>query len=833
MAFVGSEHGPRRSEMAAELGAESLGVDSRGLERMIAACRGEEEQGRVTPVLQDPGGNQFVEWEIAAGRKRRVYLKHLGYELSGPDLQVQEVREEGERFADALLTCASQGVAGYLEEARSAGKIDPQQFASASKAVPANLEAWVRDPLIHALSPNLRGGIARAIEAEDWEALVNAFRKRMSFGTGGIRGLMAFDRASIERLQQDGIDAPILKGPNTFNNIVVLLTSAGVAAYGRKCGFRSIVIGYDSRVRGADFARLIATLFLSYGYLVYLFDAPCPYPEVTFAIPHLRADLGILISASHNDYRYNGYKLSCSNGSQFDPAERDELYNRFIVPATSASIRLTPLARAPREQLVYLGGDRPLPGVDYHGASIQDLHGAHRRHVESFLVHRGRPDAASAVGIGFCAFHGAGRVAVPALLRDAGFTNVRVVEENGLNDLNGLFPSFRSDPGREQQPDPGDPRAARVAADAFRRQYGEERWRETDVLVGTDPDADRCGVVVKIPQEERADFGGEDSTLLSADEMWALLLWYRLTQDARVVPAESFVALSHTTTDTITRLALRFGAGVVKTWVGFGSLAAGVRDVWEGRLAQGLHEGKRSPDDPLCHPYLYESYGMEGERRRFNLAALEQSNGFSILGGPPPDARSLGTGGHVRDKDGTFAALLVAEVAQWAKDRGTTIYELLDREIHCDREIGLFVTYYEPDPLDGEYPGIEGDLLKKEALSRVLALGEESRRRGLRLGAQEVKSCVLYRTGKYDHLYPPGQGFAFPDEGVRFYFDAERRQHATVRPSGTTNSLRFHVQLFSRPERDEVRAQRRALRAEARAIVTRLREVMGVPRAEA
>ena len=162
--------------------------------------------------------------------------------------------------------------------------------------------------------------------------------------------MMAFDRESVVRLKEEGIVAPILKGPNTINDVVLLRTSAGVAKFGREQqpAFDKLVIGYDSRIRGHDLAAVVAQLFLAYGYTVYFFDEPGPYPEMTFAIPYkeIRADLGILISASHNDYRYNGYKLSCGNGSQFDPEQRDEMYNRYIATAKFEDIKLCPFWKA-------------------------------------------------------------------------------------------------------------------------------------------------------------------------------------------------------------------------------------------------------------------------------------------------------------------------------------------------------------------------------------------------------------------------------------------------------------------------------------------------------
>ncbi|MCE5229503.1 hypothetical protein LLG95_07890 [bacterium] len=231
---------------------------------------------------------------------------------------------------EQILKDAEAGIGQYLQGALDAGKINRGLYEAASRETLPNLREWLESRRIDEVSPNLKAGIADAVAAGRWEELVNAYRQYMRFGTGGIRGMMAFDKTSIVKMQQDGLDARILKGPNTLNNIIVTRVSAGVAKFGKDGGrnFDRIVIGYDSRVRGGDFARLIAELFLAYGYTVYLFDEPCPYPEVTFAIPYkeIKAHVGLLISASHNDYRYNGYKLSSGNGSQFDPKERDEMY---------------------------------------------------------------------------------------------------------------------------------------------------------------------------------------------------------------------------------------------------------------------------------------------------------------------------------------------------------------------------------------------------------------------------------------------------------------------------------------------------------------------------
>ncbi|MFC1634568.1 hypothetical protein ACFL5Z_06970 [Planctomycetota bacterium] len=742
---------------------------------------------------------------------------------------------------------ASIKISEYLDEALRNDRIDRQLYEEARKHTLPNLRRWLEDEHIDVISPHLKEGVCNAINNEQWENLVNAFRQSVRFGTGGIRGMMAFDKTSIIQLKNEGLNAPILKGPNTINDLVFLLTSVGVAQFGKDQNppFQKVVVGYDSRIRGQDLAALVAQLFLAYDYTVYFFDAPCPYPEVTFAIPHesIKADVGILISASHNDYRYNGYKLSCRNGSQFDPEERDEMYEKYIATAEPGQISLCPFNEAPNGRLWFLGGKEQVPEFDYVGREdcFIDIHKQHRDHVKSFLLMRDlaerQSSSADPLRIAYCAFHGAGNVAVPRLLEEVGFVSIKKITRDGLNDLDGLFPSFCSEPGREQQPDPGDPRAAKIAVEAFKSEYPGQ-FDDTDILIGTDPDADRCGVVVKVPENQQHLYGGENYCLLPADDLWALILWYRLRmsmENGKVKDADKkFVTLSNTTSDSITRLALKHGIGVVRTWVGFASLAAATRDVWDGKKEQILNlvDGRNQTYTDLCHPYVCDCQGMKDGKRSINIGAMEQSNGFSILGGPPPDGRSLGIGGHVRDKDGTFAALLASEIAAWAKeDQKTNLIDLLDQRIYLDRKIGLFVNLYEPDPLDGEYPGIEGDRLKKTILRRALGYFQLALSGDLKIAGFPVKSACIYRTGKYDAIYPPTYDFQFPDEGVRFFFDDETN-HLTIRPSGTGNSLRFHIQLHDNSvTASNLIEKKTELRSKGKAIMDNLRELLKAPRA--
>lgn len=773
----------------------------------------------------------------------------------------------------ALLQQAEHGISGFLRSQREQGRLTGTYYEEAVGKTLPNLGKWLTAAELDAISPGLREGLREAIRNREWEALTNACSRDVAFGTGGIREKMGANRDAVLRLKNEGIHAPIIKGPNTINDVVYLLTSAGVARFGlhRQPPFSKVVVGFDSRVRGRDFARLIASLFLAYDYTVYLFDEACLYPSVTFAVPTLKADVGVFISASHNDFRYNGYKLSCQNGSQFDPKERAELYDNFIKTARFTDIQLLPLDQAPREKLWFLGGVRsqdhrvvkegqhqsmpladPLPdaGNLYVGRAdrILDLHTLHAEQIKRFLLRRDLIEhARMPLRIGYSAFNGSGRKLVPRLLSESGFQHVYRIMK--LDPLDGMFPAFCSEPGREQQPDPGDWRAADIAVEAFKKEYPGE-WDEVDLIIGTDPDADRCGVIVKVPPRQRPAYPHPGTSepceyaLLSADEVWSLILWYRLKQEiekyGKILEVQTkFIALSHTTTDLLTSIARKFGLGVLKTWVGFAQLAAGTRAIWDlsaGQDTDGItengklpsyDEGRRHTDQTVCNRTIHSWEAMDDRRRRFNVAALEQSNGFSLLGGPPLDERSLGVEGHVRDKDGTLAAVLVAELAQYAKEQGTNILDLVDEKLFLDPALGLYVTHYEPDPMDGEYEGLAGYTKKRNILAAAEEMLEQSARTSLTLGGLQVVGSTVYRTGKYDSVNWEG----FPDEGFRFYFDPERLSHLTIRPSGTSNALRFHVQLYGgHPTRENLIARKAELRKTAVRIVEDIRERIGAAR---
>ncbi|MCM8768766.1 MAG: hypothetical protein NC911_03675, partial [Candidatus Omnitrophica bacterium] len=447
-------------------------------------------------------------------------------------------------------------------------------------------------------------------------------------------------------------------------------------------------------------------------------------------------------------------------------------------------------------KLTLLGENQP--SRRYKITKVVNIQSSHLRHIKKFILDQARLKKwAGKVNIGYSAFHGAGRFSVPKILKDIGFRRLKVI--HSLNKTDGLFPCFLL----EQQPDPGDPVAAGIAREEFGREYGRRLLKHLDFLIGTDPDADRTGMIIKVPGKQqqvykeilarpphltlpkalaRTEANG-DWLLLDADLAWTLLLWYRLEKKRLAGGdfSEDFIVLNHCTSDALAAVALKYGVGVVKTWVGFAMISEAIDRVWKGETLS-----------PEQQPHLiYQAIAMES--RRVNVGAFEQSNGFSIFGGPPLPGERLGENGHVRDKDGTLAAVLLAEIAAYAKSEGLELLELVDQKIYLDPQIGLFATYYEPEPYWGQYEGLTGLSRKIEILKEVEKLSTQVKEgRQINIGQYRVSRVETYRTGKYDRVH---QWEGFPDEGIRFFFGEGGMNYLTVRPSGTSQCLRIHIQL--------------------------------------
>ncbi len=738
----------------------------------------------------------------------------------------------------AVLDGLDREINLYLESKLKSGEIREELYRKAKENTMRNIRKWVGDAYIIENSPGFLEGFLQAVKEKRWEEIIYAFSDDISFGTAGIRGLACFNEDDVNKFKELGFNAPIIRGPNTINDIVLLLKSAGLAKYARDRGFKSIVIGYDSRINGREFAELISKLFLSFGINVYLFDEACPYPELVYAVPTIGADLGVLISASHNDKRYNGYKISSKTGAQIDIEQRNVVYNDYIRKTTTKDIRLKGFEYSGKS-LVFLGGSEKLEGNDYLGKGLVDMHTKHINHIKNFIIDKGMFSRwADKINLGYCAFYGAGYKAVPRILRELGIKNIRIVSE--MNRLDGTFPCFHL----YQQPDPGDSVANNVAAEQFKKEHSEEAFKNLDVMISTDPDADRVGFAVKVPENQkwvyrkisgrpenlennlkemlhgykkRADY---DWYLLTADEAFSLLFWYRLHKmkemNNGVLPdaEKSFIVINHTTTDALERLAQKHGVGVVTAWVGIMFMSKCVEKIWNREVL----------DPEKDHDYVLSTTGMDGDRC-INLGLMEQSSGMTIMGGRPPPGKYLGENGHTRDKDGILAAVIFTELVAYAKSKGKNIIDLLDENVYLDPDIGFFANYYEASPYWGQFEGPTGLSKKISILKRADKLFEDfNSGKEFVFAGKKVVSMERYATGKYDELH----GWkGFPDEGIRFFFDKERLSYMTIRPSGTSHCLRFHIQLHADVSKSNLLEKKAETYQKAKEIVAEVRKMCG------
>lgn len=728
---------------------------------------------------------------------------------------------------DNIIEVARKGINTYLDQKYIQGEIRKELYEDAKKNVISNITTWLKDENIKKISPNFRAGIKKAVKSERWEDLIYAFLDKIAFGTAGIRGITAFNEKELKDLSQNGIKAKMLRGPNTINEITFLLISAGIADYCAEKNLKSIVMGYDSRIQGETFARLIAKIFLAKGLKIYLFDEASPYPEVNFAVPFLKADLGITISASHNDKRYNGYKISSDTGAGLNIWERNYIYNNFIKNASTNDIKLEEFEKVKKDKLVFLGGNELLKEKNYYSRDLINIHKFHLEHIKKFIMDKRMLEIwAKRINIGYSAYHGSGWKAVPSLLKDLDFTNLKII--HNLNRLDGMFPCF----SLEQQPDPADPLAARIAVDEFKNEYGEKSFQGLDILIGTDPDADRVGLIVRVPsgqQRSYREFAEAQQhfkstkdfswTLLDADTLWTILLWYRLEKEkeqneGRIPDAEKkFIVLNHLTTDAIVKLAQKYSLGAMKTWVGFAMISNAIEKIWKGKELT----------NKLFPEMVFETFDMT-KNRSINVGAMEQSSGFSILGGPPLIGEKFGEGGHIRDKDGTFAAILLAELAAYAKSEGKTIIELVDEKIYLNPDIGCFINDYEPIPYWGQFEGPTGLSKKINILKKANDIREKIEKgEGVSFAGLKVLSTEIYKTGKYDELH---RWAGFPDEGIRFYFDNKRNDYLTIRPSGTSHCIRIHIQLKAENvTEDNLLSKKLETRQKAREVINESRKI--------
>jgi phosphoglucomutase len=459
-----------------------------------------------------------------------------------------------------------------------------------------------------------------------WEELNDRFYKTLAFGTGGLRGRTIGNIVTRAEQGQGGPNGrpehPCI-GTATMNFYNLSRAVRGLIAYVKPFVGAArkpvLVFAHDTRHFSRDFAEFCARVCADLGCDAYLFEGPRSTPQLSFAVRELRADAGVVLTASHNPSHDNGFKAYFDDGAQIiDPAASS------IVREVNAITRenYEPVAQDQRGRIITLGADMDARYV----ARIQTL------------LLRPALLEGTAIKIVFTNLHGTGgHINVP-MLRSLGF-DVLTVPEQDIQD--GRFPTVAS-------PNPENAPALQMAVDLAEKSGA-------GLVIGTDPDADRIGVAVR-------DRDGR-MVYLTGNQIGSLLAWYRvktcfdlgwLTQANR---SRAVLVKTYVTTGLQRAIADGFGIGVVDTLTGFKYIAAKLR-----KYEEAIPADKKGD---------YRSLSEEQTR----LLRLEYSR-FFVFGGE----ESYGFLGSdsVRDKDANGAALMFAEVAAYAQSLGKTIPELLD-----------------------------------------------------------------------------------------------------------------------------------------------------------
>jgi phosphoglucomutase len=532
----------------------------------------------------------------------------------------------------AAMSANGEKLTANIERAVAAGQL----LASAAKKIRALLAEAPSDLYYRAID--------ELIAAKEWPELNDRFYKTLAFGTGGLRGRTIGKIVTKAERGDSASDGPPqfpCVGTNAMNSYNINRATRGLVAYlhdfvgsteSRPTDKKpKIVIAHDTRFFSIEFAELTAKIASENGCDAFLFPEPRSTPELSFAVRHLRASAGVVITASHNPPHDNGYKVYFDDGAQVIEPHASGIIEK-VNAITSETF--TPLPQNRQGSITMLG---------------KDVDEAYMRRLETLIVDPSVLRIGKTFNIVYTPLHGTGGVIIKPMLGRLGF-NFHVVAEQDRFD--GGFPTVKS-------PNPENAEALQMGIALAKKQ-------NSDLVVATDPDCDRMGVAV------RTAFG--ETQLLSGNQIGSLLAYYRAkklfelgvltTQNA----ARGVIIKTFVTTDLQKAIAEHFGLRCVETLTGFKYIGAKL----------GKYECALPQDQQKNYVDLSEE-----ETRRLRL----EHSSFYVCGGE--ESFGYSGGDFVRDKDGNGAAIMFCEVAAYARSRNQTLVELLD-EIYS-----IFGYYFE------------------------------------------------------------------------------------------------------------------------------------------
>ncbi|HER1268136.1 TPA: phospho-sugar mutase [Streptococcus pyogenes] len=513
----------------------------------------------------------------------------------------------------------------------------------------------------------------------------DAFYTNLEFGTAGMRGYIG-------------------AGTNRINIYVVRQATEGLAKLietkGEEAKKRGVAIAYDSRHFSPEFAFESAQVLAQHGIKSYVFETLRPTPELSFAVRHLNAYAGIMVTASHNPAPFNGYKVYGQDGGQLPPADADALTDFIRAIENPFAVELADLDESKSAGLIQVIGE----DVDMeYLREVKDVN------INQDLINNFGKD----MKIVYTPLHGTGEMLTRRALAQAGFESVVVVESQAKADPD--FSTVKS-PNPESQ-----------AAFALAEELGREV--DADVLVATDPDADRLGVEIRQPDGSYKN--------LSGNQIGAIIAKYILEahKTAGTLPENAALAKSIVSTELVTKIAESYGATMFNVLTGFKFIAEKIQEF----------------EEKHNHTYMF---------------GFEESFGYLIKP-------------FVRDKDAIQAVLLVAEIAAYYRSRGLTLADGID-EIY--KEYG----YFAEKTISVTLSGVDGAAEIKKIMNKFRENGpKQFNNTDIVLLEDFQKQTATKNDGTISNLTTP------PSNVLKYTLADD--SWIAVRPSGTESKIKFYI----------------------------------------
>lgn len=519
----------------------------------------------------------------------------------------------------------------------------------------------------------------------DEKSKEDAFYTNLEFGTAGMRGYIG-------------------AGTNRINIYVVRQATEGLAKLietkGEEAKKRGVAIAYDSRHFSPEFAFESAQVLAQHGIKSYVFEALRPTPELSFAVRHLNAYAGIMVTASHNPAPFNGYKVYGQDGGQLPPADADALTDFIRAIENPFAVELADLDESKSSGLIQVVGE--YVDMEYL-REVKDVN------INQDLINNFGKD----MKIVYTPLHGTGEMLTRRALAQAGFESVVVVESQAKADPD--FSTVKS-PNPESQ-----------AAFALAEELGREV--DADVLVATDPDADRLGVEIRQPDGSYKN--------LSGNQIGAIIAKYILEahKTAGTLPENAALAKSIVSTELVTKIAESYGATMFNVLTGFKFIAEKIQEF----------------EEKHNHTYMF---------------GFEESFGYLIKP-------------FVRDKDAIQAVLLVAEIAAYYRSRGLTLADGID-EIY--KEYG----YFAEKTISVTLSGVDGAAEIKKIMDKFRENGpKQFNNTDIVLLEDFQKQTATKNDGTISNLTTP------PSNVLKYTLADD--SWIAVRPSGTEPKIKFYI----------------------------------------